>query len=69
MSADYSCPDCGGRLEGEDGVFECVDCSMSVVEQERIVETAEKVRREGFNDLANRLEAASEAARDAENEV
>lgn len=59
--ADYSCPSCNGRLQiVDEREFECERCGNVVTECEKIQSTAELVRKEGFDELANRLEAAAE---------
>lgn len=65
MGADYSCLECTGVLEEVGDVeYECSHCGQRVTEADRIEATAETVRAEGFDELAARLEAAAEAARE-----
>lgn len=62
-TANYDCPDCGGVLEDAGGdEYECRRCGQRVTEYEALTEAAETVRSEGFDELADRLEAAAEEA-------
>lgn len=54
--ANYSCPDCNGELEGEDGEFTCRKCGKVVVEytdSERAILEEEAERDDAIGQLVS----------------
>lgn len=62
-----TCPACGGVATKEDGInFKCRDCGTELTHEQYLEHIASRVRANGFENVADRLDAAVRRMKEVE---